>query len=271
MRSGSNRPRLNGPSGRNGGGPKKLRKIFERNLLLLASLFSRRAERLITRRSSGGYLLEITTNNRFARWAAVFGLTLYRRRSVSSISKALWWSPFRNLANPLTPIWCWNGPKRLARLPLALRMKVTEYAGATCRPQHLLVRAGEEKSVAATKTYTGQLACLYLAGLRARRAHRAARFGAAACLERGGIEVRAGDAGARGEVVLHAYCGVRRARDHLLQFVRVCAEIDGDAAMWWLSGFSSADLLHGPIAMLEAQLPAFVFGWQGRPGSPLAS
>ena len=32
--------------------------------------------------------------------------------------------------------------------------------------------------------------------------------------------------------------------------------------------FSSADLLHGPIAMLEAQFPAFVFGPPGSfPGS----
>ena len=124
--------------------------------------------------------------------------------------------------------------------------------------QTFLVRAGKERSVAATKTYTGQLLCFYLL------AH---ALGAA--IEFGDLERLPGWAGdalrleseirARAErycFMQHAVCIGRglnysNSFEFALKLMETCYVI--------AERFSSADLLHGPIAMLEPSFPAFLF------------
>ncbi len=125
--------------------------------------------------------------------------------------------------------------------------------------QHtFLVRAGKEKSVAATKTYTGQLTCMYLL---------ARAFGApieqhdlqrlpdwtAAALE---LETEIRSRAERYCFMQHAVCvgrGLNYANsfEFALKLMETCYVV--------AERFSSADLLHGPIAMLEAAFPAFLF------------
>ena len=73
----------------------------------------------------------------------------------------LWWWPFPNPANPPTRTSCC----REARKQGALTVGITNEASSALAKlaEHVFfVRAGHEKSVAATKTYTGQVLMLYL-------------------------------------------------------------------------------------------------------------
>ena len=125
-----------------------------------------------------------------------------------------------------------------------------------------LVRAGKEKSVAATKTYTGQLACMYLlahalgAAITQKQLQRIPDS-AAAALE------TVSEVGARAErycFMQHAVCIGRglnysNSFELALKLMETCYVV--------AERFSSADLLHGPIAMVEASFPAFLFGPPG--------
>jgi glucosamine--fructose-6-phosphate aminotransferase (isomerizing) len=121
-----------------------------------------------------------------------------------------------------------------------------------------LVRAGREKSVAATKTYTGQLMVLYLLayalGAKIRMADLEAIpdfAGSALTLE---TEVAA--MAERYRFMHHAVV-VGRGLNHSnsFEFALKLKETSYVVA----EGFSSADLLHGPIAMVEPNFPAFLF------------
>ena len=125
--------------------------------------------------------------------------------------------------------------------------------------QHtFLVRAGKEKSVAATKTYTGQLTCMYLLA-RAFGAHitqeelqRIPDWSATAL----GLEAEIRSRAERYCFMRHAVCigrGLNYANsfEFALKLMETCYVI--------AERFSSADLLHGPIAMLEPSFPAFLF------------
>lgn len=132
-----------------------------------------------------------------------------------------------------------------------------------------LVRAGKEKSVAATKTYTGQLACFYLL---------ACAFGAPLCQE--DLQHLPDDAAAALETereirdraerycfMQHAVCigrGLNYANSFelALKLMETCYVV--------AERFSSADLLHGPIAMLEASFPAFLFCPSGVTWKPMS-
>jgi glutamine---fructose-6-phosphate transaminase (isomerizing) len=132
-----------------------------------------------------------------------------------------------------------------------------------------LVRAGKEKSVAATKTYTGQLACLYLL---------ACAFGAPLCQE--DLQHPSEDAAAALETerevqsraerycfMDHAVCVGRglnysNSFEFALKLMETCYVV--------AERFSSADLLHGPIAMLEASFPAFLFCPSGVTWKPMS-
>jgi glucosamine--fructose-6-phosphate aminotransferase (isomerizing) len=132
-----------------------------------------------------------------------------------------------------------------------------------------LVRAGKEKSVAATKTYTGQLACFYLL---------ACALGAPLCQE--DLQHLPEDAAAALETerevrsraerycfMEHAVCigrGLNYANSFelALKLMETCYVV--------AERFSSADLLHGPIAMLEASFPAFLFCPAGVTWKPMS-
>lgn len=125
-----------------------------------------------------------------------------------------------------------------------------------------LVRAGRERSVAATKTYTGQLMILYLiayglgAKIRAVDVEALPDLAASALtLER---EVTA--LAERYRFMHHAvvvgrglnYCNTFEFALKLMETSYVVAE-----------RFSAADFLHGPVAMVEPNFPVFLFAPSG--------
>lgn len=126
----------------------------------------------------------------------------------------------------------------------------------------LLVRAGKEKSVAATKTYTGQLLAIYLL---------AYAVGASIDLDqlRGlpsqvetalSLEPSITDLSERYTFMDHAIVVGRglnysNAFEFALKLMETCYVV--------AERFSSADLLHGPIAMVEHSFPSFVFAPSG--------
>lgn len=125
-----------------------------------------------------------------------------------------------------------------------------------------LVRAGKEKSVAATKTYTGQLLSMYLlayalgAPIAKEDLQRIPEYASAALELEAEIRARA----ERYCFMRHAVCIGRglnysNSYEFALKLMETCYVV--------AERFSSADLLHGPIAMLEEAFPAFVFGPAG--------
>jgi glucosamine--fructose-6-phosphate aminotransferase (isomerizing) len=121
-----------------------------------------------------------------------------------------------------------------------------------------LVRAGREKSVAATKTYTGQLMALYLlayalgAKIRIADLEAIADFTASALT----LEAEVAAMAERYRFMHHAVVvgrGLNYANS--LEFALKMKETSYVVA----EGFSSADFMHGPIAMVEPNFPAFLF------------
>jgi glutamine---fructose-6-phosphate transaminase (isomerizing) len=122
----------------------------------------------------------------------------------------------------------------------------------------LLVRAGKEKSVAATKTYTGQQTCFYLLAYalgasltRDQLAHIPEWTSAALNLE---PEIH--DRAERYCFMRHAVCVGRglnysNSFEFALKLMETCYVV--------AERFSPADLLHGPIAMVERSFPTFLF------------
>jgi len=120
------------------------------------------------------------------------------------------------------------------------------------------VRAGKEKSVAATKTYTGQLMAFYLiayalgADIELDELRRVPEWTEAALTLEKDITERAD----RYRFMEHAVVvgrGLNYANtlEFALKMMETCYVI--------AERFSSADLLHGPIAMVERSFPVFVF------------
>jgi len=130
-----------------------------------------------------------------------------------------------------------------------------------------LVHAGREKSVAATKTYTGQLLMLYMIAyaLGARIAlDDLARLPDWTC-QALKLQPEIARRAERYRFMDHALVVGRglnysNAFEFALKLMETCYVV--------AERFSSADLLHGPIAMVEASFPAFLFTpsgvtWQG--------
>ena len=209
------------------------------------------------------YLVEITTGIPVSLAAPSIS-TLYRSRSEAA--RIARWSRSHNRANRRTPTSFWNRRKRRALLRSASRTRAK--ARSPLAEHAFLVRAGKEKSVAATKTYTGQLLCSICWRMRSGRRsteslQKLAEWTAAALtLE---AEIRA----AGGTLPLHAARSLRRPRlnysnslEFALKLMETCYVV--------AERFSSADLLHGPIAMLEPSFPAFVFCPPGVTWNPMA-
>ncbi|HLJ45148.1 MAG TPA: SIS domain-containing protein [Bryobacteraceae bacterium] len=121
-----------------------------------------------------------------------------------------------------------------------------------------LVRAGKEKSVAATKTYTGQLLVLYLvayalgAAIHTDDLARLADWANTAL----GLESEIGERSERYRfmnqaVVIGRGLNYANAFEFALKLMETCYVV--------AERFSAADLMHGPIAMVEASFPAFLF------------
>ena len=137
-----------------------------------------------------------------------------------------------------------------------------ESALASLAERVFLVHAGREESVAATKTYTGQLLMLYLLAWALGApislddlAH--VPEWAARALE---LEPEITRRAERYRFMDHAVVIGRglnyaNAFEFALKLMETCYVV--------AERFSSADLAHGPIAMVEASFPAFVFAPQG--------
>jgi glutamine---fructose-6-phosphate transaminase (isomerizing) len=148
-----------------------------------------------------------------------------------------------------------------ARAAGAVTVGITNEAGSTLArlAEHaFLVRAGRERSVAATKTYTGQILMCYLLAfalgapvstedLARLPGHVAATLALepeiAASAERYTFMTQA--------VTIARGLNYANAFEFALKLMETCYVV--------AERFSSADLLHGPIAMVESSFPAFLF------------
>ena len=167
-----------------------------------------------------------------------------------------WWRS-HSLANPPTPTSSWNEPRRAGAFTAGITNEA-ESTLAHLADHTFLVRAGKERSVAATKTYTGQLLCFYLlayalgAPLELTDLQRLAEWAEAALK----LEAEINERAQRYVLMRHAVCVGRglnygNSFEFALKLMETCYVV--------AERFSSADLLHGPIAMLESTFPAFVF------------
>mgnify|MGYP001201236175 CR=1 FL=1 len=143
----------------------------------------------------------------------------------------------------------------------AFTLGITNEAKSTlARLAHetILVRAGREKSVAATKTYTGQLLSFYLLA-----------YALGAPVRRSGLERLPGPAAAALKLEQEIIARAERCR-FMTQAVVVGRGLNYANAFEWAlklmetsyvvaERFSQADILHGPIAMVDSAVPAFLF------------
>jgi len=125
-----------------------------------------------------------------------------------------------------------------------------------------LVRAGKERSIAATKTYTGQLLMMYLlayalgAPIQPRMLARLPTAAARALRLKGQME----DLSERYRYMDHAAVVGRglnyaNAFEFGLKMMETCYVL--------AERFSGADFLHGPIALVERAFPVFLFAPAG--------
>ena len=154
-----------------------------------------------------------------------------------------------------------NGVLEEAKACGAFTIGITNEGASTLAriaDQALLVHSGREKSVAATKTYTGQLMSLYLlswalgAPLELDDLARLPETAEAALTLDANVARRA----ERYRFMDHAVAIGRglnyaNAFELALKLMETCYVV--------AERFSSADLLHGPIAMVERNFPAFLF------------
>lgn len=131
-----------------------------------------------------------------------------------------------------------------------------------------LVQAGKEKSVAATKTYSGQLFVFYLlahalgAAIQLDELKKLPDLAQAALK----LEPEIAERAERYRFMDHAVVigrGLNYANsfEYALKLMETCYVV--------AERFSSADLLHGPIAMLDASFPAFVLAPSGVTWQPI--
>ncbi len=125
-----------------------------------------------------------------------------------------------------------------------------------------LVRAGREKSVAATKTYTGQVLMMYLLAyalggrIRVEDLRRLPAWSEAAL----SLEDEIRDFSDRYRfmekaIVVGRGLNYANAFEFALKMMETCYVV--------AERFSSADFLHGPIAMIEQAFPVFLFAPRG--------
>jgi glutamine---fructose-6-phosphate transaminase (isomerizing) len=126
----------------------------------------------------------------------------------------------------------------------------------------LLVRAGKEKSVAATKTYTGQLLSIYLLAhalgghVEMDELHRLPGYTASALDAEDLIaELAERYRFMNRSITVGRGLNYANALEFALKMIETSYVLTGR--------FSAADLMHGPVALLEHSLPAFVFAPPG--------
>ena len=145
----------------------------------------------------------------------------------------------------------------------AFTMAITNEAGSTMAKiadETLLIHAGREKSVAATKTYTGQMLHFYMLasaiGDRRLDYYKIPEF-ASKALELGD-EVKAlaqRYAFMENCVVVGRGMNYGNSYELALKLMETCYVV--------AERFSSADFFHGPLAIVERRFPVILFGPQG--------
>jgi glucosamine--fructose-6-phosphate aminotransferase (isomerizing) len=125
-----------------------------------------------------------------------------------------------------------------------------------------LVRAGKEKSVADTKTYTGQMMALYLLAYALGGRIRKAELERLPDLVEGALGLSPMVAELAGRYRYMRYAAVvgrglvyANAYEFGLKLMETCYVV--------AERFSSADFLHGPIALVEPSFPVFAFAPPG--------
>jgi glutamine---fructose-6-phosphate transaminase (isomerizing) len=151
-------------------------------------------------------------------------------------------------------------------LTIAITNKA-ESALARAAEAHVDVRAGTERAVAATKSYTAQLLALYLLLDRLR----GGRGEAAAALPDLADQVLAGDD--RVALLAQRYRFASRlvttARGYSYPTAREAALKLMETSYLSAQAFSGADLLHGPLAMIEPQVPVLAVVAEGVGGDAM--
>ena len=158
-----------------------------------------------------------------------------------------------------------NRVLELAREQGAMTLGITNERGSTLArlAEHvMLVRAGKEKSVAATKTYTGQLLLLYLLAhglggrLKIEELRRIPELVESALRMEADIAALSEQYGPmRQAVVMGRGLNYANAFELSLKLMETCYVV--------AERFSPADLLHGPIALVERGFPVFAFAPSG--------
>jgi glucosamine--fructose-6-phosphate aminotransferase (isomerizing) len=153
-----------------------------------------------------------------------------------------------------------------ARRQGALTLGITNESGSAMAriAEHVfLVRAGREKSVAATKTYTGQMLMMYLLAYALGGGVRIADLERIPDVVRAtlALEPEIDALSERYRFMRHAVVVGRglnysNAFEMALKLMETCYVV--------AERFSSADFLHGPIALVEPNFPVFAFAPPGK-------
>lgn len=210
----------------------------------------------------GRYLLEITTG-RLTSLAAPSVHTLYRARMDMRDTLAVGISQSGEGQDI-------NLVLESCRKQGAFTLGITNHADSTMAglvDETLLTHAGVERSVAATKTYTAQMLLLYElasalgAPFRRREVERLPELVSRALELEGRVKRTARRFRAMEKcLVVGRGFNYATAYEFALKLMETCYVIS--------DRFSGADLLHGPIALVEKRFPVFVFHPEGvtRPG-----
>ncbi len=133
---------------------------------------------------------------------------------------------------------------------------------ANIADQVFLVRAGREKSVAATKTYTGQLMSLYLLAHALGAKIRLTDLEAIPATVQAALELQPRIAElAESYRAMRSAAVVARGLNYANAFEFALKMMETSYVV--AERFSAADFLHGPIAMVDHELPIFLFGPSG--------
>jgi glucosamine--fructose-6-phosphate aminotransferase (isomerizing) len=159
----------------------------------------------------------------------------------------------------------------VAREQGALTVAVTNDATsalATTAHEHVDVLAGQERSVAATKSYTAQLLALYLLLERVRGVDGAA---AAAGLPDLGdaLLAREAEIAALAQRYRFAQRLLTTARGYSYPTAREAALKLMETSYVSAQAFSGADLLHGPLALVDPQVPVLAVVAEGVGGAAM--
>ncbi len=165
---------------------------------------------------------------------------------------------------------------QVARQQGALTLAITNQPGsplAETAELEIDVMAGPERAVAATKSYTAQLLALFLIIDRLRGGNGSASRDSAAVESLPSLaeQVIAGDEQVRELAQRYRFVSrlVTTARGYSYATAREAALKLMETSYLGAQAFSGADLLHGPLAMIDPQVPVFTVVGEGVGGEAM--